>query len=153
MEVIKRKRETSSVVDNSLQPKKQKSEPLAASTLRETTSLEELLDFSSLNDDSAISNRFDQVGNVLLHDHLLVVRCGDLETEFKILELEFYLQKANCHEDPFTHGSEEQKISGRWYALNFFMFMCCLLANVQVLSPHSTTLRRFSPQHDELDCI
>jgi hypothetical protein len=28
--------------------------------------------------------------------------------------MEFYLQKAKCHEDPFTHGSEEQKVSGRW---------------------------------------
>ena len=41
---------------------------------------------------------------------------------FAILELEFYLYKTGCHEDPFTHGTEEQRLSGRWYVfLSFSM--------------------------------
>ncbi|KAF8641302.1 hypothetical protein AX16_010081 [Volvariella volvacea WC 439] len=36
-------------------------------------------------------------------------------TEFQIMEMEYYLLKGECHEDPFTHGSEEQKFSARWY--------------------------------------
>jgi hypothetical protein len=78
-------------------------------------SLQKLLDFTAPNDLSTLSNQFDQVANALLHDFHLVVRSGDTETEFQILELEFYLLKAGCHEDPFTHGSEEQKIGGKWY--------------------------------------
>lgn len=77
-------------------------------------SLQQLLDLSALNHLSDITERFDQVGRALLHDFHLVIQHGDVETSFKILELEFYLQKAECHEDPFTHGSEEQKVSGRW---------------------------------------
>ena len=77
--------------------------------------LPQLLDFSSLNLASDICNRFDQVANALLFDFRLTLTCGDVETQFEILEMEFYLQKSHCHEDPFTHGSEEQKTSGRWY--------------------------------------
>lgn len=74
-----------------------------------------LLHFSSLVDESEILYRFDQIARVLLHDFYLVVQGKQLKTEFEILELEFYLQKKACHEDPFTHGSEEQKICGNWY--------------------------------------
>ncbi|GLB34382.1 hypothetical protein LshimejAT787_0112660 [Lyophyllum shimeji] len=77
--------------------------------------LQHALDFSSLNSTSTISERFDLVGHALLHDFHLVVQCDSVETPFEILELEFYLLKDGCHEDPFTHGSEEQKFSGRWY--------------------------------------
>ncbi|KAG6844461.1 hypothetical protein H0H87_006744 [Tephrocybe sp. NHM501043] len=81
----------------------------------QTISLQQNLDFSSLNTASTINKRFDTVGYALLHDFHLVVRSGDEEEAFEILELEFYLRKDGCHEDPFTHGSEEQTISGRWY--------------------------------------
>ncbi|RDB20040.1 hypothetical protein Hypma_013100 [Hypsizygus marmoreus] len=81
----------------------------------ETSTLQPLLDFSSLNDTPSIQKRFDLIGRAILRDFYIVVQCGDAETLFEILELEFYLQKAECHEDPFTHGSEEQKISGKWY--------------------------------------
>ncbi|TFK33297.1 hypothetical protein BDQ12DRAFT_691390 [Crucibulum laeve] len=75
----------------------------------------ELLDFSALDNQENISRRFDEIASFLLHFYHLVVKCGDVETKFEILELEFYLQIAECHEDPFTHGSEEQKLCGRWY--------------------------------------
>lgn len=77
--------------------------------------LPELLDFSTLGTTAAAQIRFDKIAHTILHDFVLVIRCGTSDTFFDILELEFYLQKAGCHEDPFTHGSEEQKISGRWY--------------------------------------
>jgi hypothetical protein len=113
MEAVKRKRETSPSIENLPDLKRSK----ACST----DALAQLLDFSapSLENISAISDRFDQVANDLLHGYILVVRCGGVETEFRILELEFYLQKHGCHEDPFTHGSEEQEISGRWCSFNF----------------------------------
>ncbi|KAF8076947.1 hypothetical protein FPV67DRAFT_439383 [Lyophyllum atratum] len=79
------------------------------------SALQQALDFSALNDTSSISERFDLVGRALLHEFHLVVRSDNVETLFEILELEFYLLKDGCHEDPFTHGSEEQKLSGRWY--------------------------------------
>ena len=72
------------------------------------------LDFSSLYCTSTISERFDHVARSLLHDFHLIVKSGHVETVFEILELEFYLWKDGCHEDPFTHGSEEQKICGKW---------------------------------------
>lgn len=78
-------------------------------------SLQQLLDFSHLSDEQCIKARFDVVANTLLRDFHLVLKCENVETEFQILELEFYLQKAGCHEDPYTHGGEEQKICGRWY--------------------------------------
>lgn len=106
METVKRKRESSPSIQN-FQLKKSK--------VNSDAKLVQLLDFSTLDNVEAISDRFDQVGNALLHDYVLVVRCGEVETEFKILELEFYLLKHKCHEDPFTHGSEEQKICGQWY--------------------------------------
>lgn len=73
-----------------------------------------LLDLSSLHDESAISDRFDEIARVLIHGYHLVVSREQVETAFQIQEVEFYLQKAKCHEDPFTHGTEEQKVSGRW---------------------------------------
>ncbi|TEB32158.1 hypothetical protein FA13DRAFT_1731905 [Coprinellus micaceus] len=46
--------------------------------------------------------------------HLVVTRPG-ATTKVEFMEVEFYLQKEGFHEDPFTHGSEEQKVAGRWY--------------------------------------
>lgn len=83
--------------------------------------LEGLLDLSSLQEERAICNRFDEIARVLIHEYHLVVHRAGVETAFEIQEMEFYFQKAVCHEDPFTHGSEEQKVSGRWYALSFLV--------------------------------
>ncbi|CAA7259414.1 unnamed protein product [Cyclocybe aegerita] len=76
----------------------------------------ELLDFTVVESEEEIKTRFDRIAKALLHEFRLVVRKPDgTETEFDFLEAEFYLQIEGIHEDPFTHGSEEQKVSGRWY--------------------------------------
>ncbi|KDR84390.1 hypothetical protein GALMADRAFT_711077 [Galerina marginata CBS 339.88] len=77
---------------------------------------QELLDFSLVNDEAEITRRFDIIPRMLIHEFRLVVKPENKpEVEFQIMEAEFYIQVATCHEDPFTHWSEEQKISGRWY--------------------------------------
>ncbi|KAF8967490.1 hypothetical protein BDZ97DRAFT_1916773 [Flammula alnicola] len=79
-------------------------------------SLQSLLDFSLVTTEDEISTRFDQIAKALIHEFRLVVRRENArDVEFEILEAEFYLQVGGCHEDPFTHGSEEQKVGGRWY--------------------------------------
>jgi len=75
----------------------------------------QILDFSSVTEEKEIADRMAQISKALLHDIRLVARkASGKETEFQVLEAEFYLQIEGIHEDPFTHGSEEQKISGRW---------------------------------------
>ncbi|KAF9522113.1 hypothetical protein CPB83DRAFT_864930 [Crepidotus variabilis] len=75
-----------------------------------------LIDFSSVETAEEITIRLRNISQALLHDFHFVARKADgKETEFKVLEAEFYLQIETIHEDPFTHGSEEQKLSGRWY--------------------------------------
>ncbi len=76
--------------------------------------LPSLLDFTNANTTSEISLRFDQLGTALLHDYHIVATSGKKKSEYEILELEFYLIKPGPHEDPFTHGSEEQRRSGKW---------------------------------------
>ena len=93
-----------------------------AGTSSVLSSLQELLDFSQVKTEEDIEHRFNHIAKTLLHEvHLvvMVVKHEDTkdtkkEIEFEILEAEFYLQIGGCHEDPFTHGSEEQKLSGRW---------------------------------------
>ncbi|GBE80193.1 hypothetical protein BKA93DRAFT_115715 [Sparassis latifolia] len=77
--------------------------------------LPELLDFTSLESDHAICSRFDNIASALFHEYRLLAASPETRTEFEILEVEFYLHKSSCHEDPFTHGSDEQKQSGNWY--------------------------------------
>ena len=75
----------------------------------------QMLDFSSVTEEKEIADRMAQISRALLHDIRLVARTASgRETEFQVLEAEFYLQIEGIHEDPFTHGSEEQKVSGRW---------------------------------------
>jgi hypothetical protein len=89
--------------------------------------LKALLDLSTLTDTGHILARFDEIADVLLNQILLRLsvppESGEADaqassasvvTDFAILELEFYLYKSGCHEDPFTHGTEEQRVSGRW---------------------------------------
>ncbi|THU86181.1 hypothetical protein K435DRAFT_590386, partial [Dendrothele bispora CBS 962.96] len=78
----------------------------------------QLLDLTLLSDSDSISRRFNDIADLLLRKFELVVKSyheNQRETCYKILELEFYLWKTGCHEDPFTHGSEEQRLSGQWY--------------------------------------
>lgn len=74
-----------------------------------------LLDLTSLCSQDDISARFDSISSALLSNYYLSVIHGSSQTDYEILELEFYLQKSGCHEDPFTHGSAEQERSGQWY--------------------------------------
>ncbi|KAG2091955.1 uncharacterized protein F5147DRAFT_779808 [Suillus discolor] len=74
-----------------------------------------LLDLTSLCSQDDISARFDSISSALLSQYYLSVIHGSSQTDYEILELEFYLQKSGCHEDPFTHGSAEQEHSGQWY--------------------------------------
>ncbi|KAH7887258.1 hypothetical protein F5I97DRAFT_1804462 [Phlebopus sp. FC_14] len=74
-----------------------------------------MLDFSALSSQEDISTRFEAVARELLCNSVLTVVRDGTRTDLEILELEFYLQKSRCHEDPFTHGSKEQEWSGQWY--------------------------------------
>ena len=78
-----------------------------------------LLDLTSLTTADEISRRFDEIADALFFRYRLCLDSGDgvPPTDFDLLEFEFYLKKPGCHEDPFTHGSEEQKQSGRWFVL------------------------------------
>ncbi|KIK44129.1 hypothetical protein CY34DRAFT_11296 [Suillus luteus UH-Slu-Lm8-n1] len=61
------------------------------------------------------SARFDSIPGALLSEYYLSVIHGSSQANYEILELDLYLQKSGCHEDPFTHGSAEQDRSGQWY--------------------------------------
>lgn len=109
--------EITSTFDDDVEDKKRKPNSANTSSSR-TLSLQRHLDFSAHESASSIQQRADVVSEALLHDFRLVVRREDaVEVEHEILELEFYLWKDGCHEDPFTHGSEEQKIPGQWCAI------------------------------------
>ena len=86
------------------------------------TALLALLDFTPLTSHAAIAGRFDAIAEALLHRFRLRMAhpddAGTLGyTDYEVLELEFYLYMPGLHEDPFTHGSEEQKVSGNWSVL------------------------------------
>ncbi|KAG1735483.1 hypothetical protein EDD22DRAFT_829839 [Suillus occidentalis] len=73
-----------------------------------------LLDRTALYSQGDISARFDSISNALLSGYYVSVIHDSSQTDYEILECEFYLQKSGCHEDPFTHGSAEQERSGQW---------------------------------------
>ncbi|OAX32586.1 hypothetical protein K503DRAFT_794724 [Rhizopogon vinicolor AM-OR11-026] len=77
--------------------------------------MDSLLDFTSSCSQDEISSRFDSISSTLLSEYCLSIIHGGSGTNYEILELEFYLQKSGCHEDPFTHGSADQERSGQWY--------------------------------------
>lgn len=89
------------------------------------TALLALLDFTLLTTHAAIASRFDAIADALLHRFRLRIARADgagtvVCTDYEILELEFYLYMPRLHEDPFTHGSDEQRQSGRWCASSIF---------------------------------
>ena len=84
-----------------------------ASTTTEVA-LESLIDLSDVENQEQLQVRFDAVAKALLCDYNLVVTRPGTTTKVEFMEIEFYLQKEGFHEDPFTHGSEEQKLAGRW---------------------------------------
>ncbi|KIN93546.1 hypothetical protein M404DRAFT_36015 [Pisolithus tinctorius Marx 270] len=79
-----------------------------------TTALASLLDLSALTTREDISSRFDVIARELLCNYVLTIVRNGVYSNYEILEVEFYLQKSGCHEDPFTHGSFEQEKSGQW---------------------------------------
>ncbi|KAI8989903.1 hypothetical protein BD414DRAFT_577694 [Trametes punicea] len=91
--------------------------PVAAASQPDepTPELHELLDLSALDSSQAISNRFEQIASELLHSYCIEITREEKAEQLEVLELEFYLYKAETHEDPFTHSSAEQRQSGRWY--------------------------------------
>lgn len=94
--------------------KKPKVDETPSSSSEPIVPLETLLDLSNVENQEELQVRFDAVAKALLCDyHLVVTRPGD-QTKLEIMELEFYVQKEGFHEDPFTHGSEEQRVAGRW---------------------------------------
>lgn len=94
---------------------KNKDELDSVPTSAELLDLRALLDLSEVNTEQDISTRLDRIANLLLREVRLVLKRKDAtNVEFEILEAEFYLQIGDRHEDPFTHGSEEQRYSGYW---------------------------------------
>lgn len=83
-------------------------------------SLPLLLDFSTA--DQLIQSRFDDIAACLLHQYILVYEKAEpaadasTRTEYDILEVEMYLHKDGCHEDPFTHADDldENRTCGEW---------------------------------------
>ncbi|KAI0757971.1 hypothetical protein C8Q74DRAFT_290534 [Fomes fomentarius] len=96
----------------SLEPPHTPSVPAIAQTAAD---LSELLDFSKVDTREAITDRFYQLAYNLLHFYRVEIRTATAHEQLELLELEFYLYKSGCHEDPFTHASPEQSQLGRWY--------------------------------------
>lgn len=93
-----------------------------------------LLDFTEVTTEEEIGSRFDEISRMLLHELRIMVRRENKEDlELEVLEAEFYLQIGGCHEDPFTHGSEEQKISGRWW-VSQFNYQCGFYVSIILLA-------------------
>ncbi|KAI0677738.1 hypothetical protein C8Q78DRAFT_107514 [Trametes maxima] len=93
-------------------PPPQQAAPCQPATNKELT---ELLDFSALDTEDAISARFEDIASEILHNYRIEIAAGDKTEQLDVLELEFYLYKSGSHEDPFTHASAEQSQAGRWY--------------------------------------
>ncbi|THH02811.1 hypothetical protein EW145_g6695 [Phellinidium pouzarii] len=94
--------------------------PSTVENTNATVALSALLEFTAVSSHPDIHCRFDQIARALCHNHLLVVTtqlasAEPRRSEYEFLEIEFYLRKQDVHEDPFTHGSREQKSSGNWY--------------------------------------
>ncbi|KAG8896309.1 hypothetical protein FRC01_011888, partial [Tulasnella sp. 417] len=76
--------------------------------------LKSLLDLSEV-ENGQLQARFDAIADALIHRSRLQVVNGDKIVKYQILEAEFYLRDSARHWDPFTHGEEEQRFSGKWY--------------------------------------
>ncbi|KAF8627931.1 hypothetical protein AX17_006086 [Amanita inopinata Kibby_2008] len=93
----------------------------ASPTNPSTPTLEQLTDFSLLTsaNQETIQDRFNSIAQAILCDYDLVLgspaSTPTSPSRYQVLELEFYLWMDGSHQDPFTHRSEEQKISQRWY--------------------------------------
>lgn len=84
-------------------------------TTRHSTPLSLLLDVSELETPGHISLRFREIAEAILYDYRLRIEYGGHTTDFELLEIEFYLQRTNVHEDPFCHAHDDQKKAAQWY--------------------------------------
>ena len=85
--------------------------------LNDAVALTETLDFSTVNSLQEISSRFDELAKLLMFGHVIHLHTPGSppkDIKYEILELEFYLHKPGCHEDPFTHRASEQRRGGQW---------------------------------------
>ena len=80
-----------------------------------------LLDLSSpsLSSHGSIAEHFDKIAEHLFERAYLVCCStkpdGGLKWElYQFLEFEFYMIKAGCHLDPYTHDEAEQRLPGVW---------------------------------------
>lgn len=95
-------------------------ESLAINYEHPADKLSSLLDCTSLTTHAETAARFDTIANEILHRYHLRIAVPKADgaivyTDYEVIELEFYLYMTQYHEDPFTHGSDEQKRSGQWY--------------------------------------
>ncbi|KAI9467177.1 hypothetical protein BJY52DRAFT_1182633 [Lactarius psammicola] len=81
-----------------------------------------LLDLSSpsLSSHASIAEHFDKIAEHLFQRSYLV--CYSTKADgspkwelYEFLEFEFYMIKAGCHPDPYTHDEAEQRLPGVWY--------------------------------------
>ena len=116
---------------NALEP------PSPTSDSSPIVSLAKLLDVRSISTHSQMNARFNEIASLLLWEcHLILSSTApsdssvsgsnnerdvvlpdekeEYEAVYELLEVEFYLKKLDCHDDPFTHGAEEQSSSGKW---------------------------------------
>lgn len=96
-------------------PRKQRR--VEVNTRSDAIGLTEALDLTALNSLQEISGRFDELARLLMFGYVIHLRTPGVppkDTEYEILELEFYLHKPGCHADPFTHRATEQKRTGQW---------------------------------------
>ena len=55
------------------------------------------------------------IAKSLLSQHTLEIKSDTGSVViYEFMEVEFYLLKSPSHMDPFTHGEDEQRYSGRW---------------------------------------
>lgn len=124
-------------------PKKPRIESSDSQT-QSVLDLQNLLDISALQSQAELRTRFDELGAALLKDFCLVVHRESTHTsvELDILECEFYLwhDSDGLHEDPFTHGSLEQSVSGRWCVL--YLALLSPADPSKVLSPYPKAVQR-----------
>lgn len=81
------------------------------------SSLIELLDFTGITTHAEITSRFSKLADSLFHEYLICAHVNGKDVDYELLEFEYYLHKQECHEDPFTHQSHEQRLTGNWYGV------------------------------------
>ncbi|KAG8888871.1 hypothetical protein FRB99_004071 [Tulasnella sp. 403] len=97
-----------------LKADKGKDVAVASSAATPVNDLRALLDLSEVKAED-LPKAFDRIAEKLIHHSRLQVTTDGAVQTYQLLEIEFYLRDSERHSDPFTHGEEDQKLSGRWY--------------------------------------